>query len=94
MITLPFNHSTYTGYSSSLLSQMMPGYSHILTMSAVFSYFIACCFYIEAEFKIFKYRINDIDERIKNGDKLAEVFLRETIAFHNEVLKYVELLIN
>lgn len=74
MITLPFNRSTYTGYSSSLLSQMMTGYSYILTLSAVSLYFIVCCFYIEAKYNIFKYRINYIDERIKSGDKSAEVF--------------------
>lgn len=86
MISLPFDRSTYTGYLLSLLAQMMAGYTYILTMTAVTTYFLACCFYIEACIQHLQYKIGNLDSIAENErDDIDR--LRDIIKFQIEIIQ-------
>lgn len=86
MISLPFDRTTYTGYLLSLLAQMMAGYTYILTMTAVTTYFLACCFYIEACIQHLQYKIASLD-RISGNQQNTVELLREIVKFQVEIME-------
>lgn len=86
MISLPFDRSTYMGYLLSLLAQMMAGYTYILTMSAVTTYFLACCFYIEACIQHLQYKIENLDIILENERNKIDQ-LRDIVQFHVVIIE-------
>lgn len=86
MISLPFDRSTYMGYFLSLLAQMMAGYTYILTMTAVTTFFLACCFYIEACVQHLKFKIENMDI-IDENKQNAFNQLRDIVQFHVAIIE-------
>lgn len=73
MISLPFDRATYLGHFLSLFAQMLAGYTYILTMCAVSTFFVAGCFYVEACLKHFEEKIKKINESMKSKNLTDEL---------------------
>lgn len=93
-IVLPFDRTTYSGHVFTLICHMMAGYTYIFTMSAVVTYFVSCCFYIEGCFMHFKDKMRVINEKIKqiktksDYDHIQNLY-RDAISFHVKIVEYV-----
>lgn len=66
-MVVPFDRSTYLGYLGLFGICVIAGFTYIWTLSATCTYFVNCCFYIEACMNHFKDYISDINQRIQNG---------------------------
>lgn len=89
MISLPFDRRTYSGYLLSLLAQMLAGYTYILTMCAVSTFFVAGCFYIEACLKHFQDKVRDIDVLVISKAQNVRYDLGEIVHFHTQLIEWV-----
>lgn len=87
-LVVPFDTSSIFGWYMLWLIQIYAGYTYVLSISAVISYFVSCCFYIEAccehLFLVLKALNTDLLNDVNGKNRLHHV-----IIFHIEVMKLV-----
>lgn len=91
-IVLPFDITTFPGYICILLTQMLTGYTYIFTMSAVVTYFMACCIFIEACVEHFKEKIQVLNDKIINikskvDFEMAHQLYIDAVTFHVKIIE-------
>lgn len=93
-MVVPFDTSTIFGWHIFWLVQMYAGYCWMFTISAISTYFISCCFYVEACCEQLKMMLDAFDKyfgkRNKN-ERLKKLELKkrigDVIAFHIDAIK-------
>lgn len=85
MISLPFDRSTYIGYVLTLLAQMMAGYTYIIIMTAITTYFLSCCFYIEACIRHLQNKIENYDRVFENEENISNL-LGDVVEFQITII--------
>lgn len=91
-IDLPFDQSSYVGYLLRVLVNIAIGLMWLMMMCTVLSYFISCCFYIEAVLMHLKDKLYAIDNRFKemngkiNQNELNQMY-DDAVLFHIEIFE-------
>lgn len=91
-LVLPFDITTFPGYICILLSQILGGYTYIFTMSAVVTYFMDCCIFIEACVEHFKEKIQVFNDKIihiksKMDFEIAHQLYIDAVTFHVKIIE-------
>lgn len=84
------------GFFAQLILGMYGGYSYVVSMTSNVTFFLSCCFYIEASCQEFRRAFTEIDDAVKNNAKLsasmrAEIRakIRDCILFHIKIMQWV-----
>lgn len=92
-IDLPFDQSSYLGYLLRVLINITIGLMWLMIMCTAVSFFISCCFYIEAILMHLKDKLQAIDNRFKemngkiNENELNQMY-DDAVLFHIEIFEY------
>lgn len=85
------DRSTVHGFFMKFFLQMHAGYSYLLTMSCVSTFFAGCCYYIHACSMEFKQIFEQMDAAIVMKDqsfiRRMEFHTKRAIIFHIKVMK-------
>lgn len=98
-MSVPFNTRTIHGWYILWFVQSNTGLSYSLVMVTISSYFVCCCFYIEALCDHFDYLIHSLkdvteeNEAIKNFQEKMQTIkntISQAVCIHIKVFEYVE----
>lgn len=98
-MAFPFDDTTIWGWLMAWTIQFSAALCYALCMTSITSYFVSCCYYIDAMFDHFNFMINSVSKDVermrteKNPRKINKIHqqiitkLRNAIKFHNKIHK-------
>lgn len=92
----PIDNTKVYGYFLILLFEMYAGYTYEFTMTAVVTYFVSCCFYIEACCQHLQVMFDELDviaEKDNSRTKYDEMNdrIKKAIKLHIKTMRFVHL---